>query len=76
MTDFDKKIEAWGEKNPWFSNPQTELELDMARDAMHVHLLVSQEMGSPANAEAVEQYLSLIDKAMRDQYPEYDWEQA
>ena len=76
MTDFDKEIEAWGEKNPWVSNPQTGLELDMARDAMHVHLLVSQEMGSPANAEAVEQYLSLIDKAMRDQYPEYDWEQA
>ena len=48
----------------------------MARDAMQVHVLITQEMGSPANAEAVEQYLSLIDKAMRDQYPEYDWEQA
>ena len=43
---------------------------------MQVHVLITQEMGSPANEEAVEQYLSLIDKAMRDQYPEYGWEQA
>ena len=76
MTDFEKEIEAWGEKNPWFSNPQTELELDMAINAMQVHVLITQEMGSPANTKAVEQYLSLMDKAMRDQYPEYDWEQA
>lgn len=76
MTDFEEEMKAWGERNLWFSNPQTELELDMARDAMQVHVLITQEMGSPANAEAVEQYLSLIDKAMRDHYPEYDWEQA
>ena len=76
MTDFDKEMEAWGERKPRYSNQKTELELDMARDAMQVHVLITQEMGSPANAEAVEQYLSLMDKAMRDQYPEYDWEQA
>jgi hypothetical protein len=76
MTDFEEEMKAWGERNLWFSNPQTELELDMARDAMQVHVLITQEMGSPANAEAVERYLSLIDKAMRDHYPEYGWEQA
>ncbi len=47
MTDFDKEIEAWGEKNPWFSNPQTELELDMAKECYACSFVGKSRNGKP-----------------------------
>ena len=77
MTDSDEKfqerIKAWGGNNPWFSNPQTDLELQMAVDAMHLHTRITQEHGVPTTEQGVNQYLGLIDAGIREAYPEYAW---
>jgi hypothetical protein len=71
--DFDAEIKAWGDKNTWFTNPQTDLELEMYKDAVFLHGVVSKKLGKPANSKAVDEYLSFIDKEMREAYPEYQW---
>ena len=78
MTDsdekFEERIKAWGGNNPWFSNPQTDLELQMAVDAMHLHTQITEEQGVPSTEGGVDLYLALMDAGIREAYPEYAWE--
>tara|TARA_E500000318_G_C3502261_1_gene188849 strand:- start:119 stop:361 length:243 start_codon:yes stop_codon:yes gene_type:complete len=71
---FEEQLKAWGEKNPWFKNPETDLELEMAVDAMHLHMQITEEHGMPGTEQGVNQYLALIDAGIRKAYPEYAWE--
>ena len=77
MTDLDQKFEervkAWGENNHWFSNPQTDLELEMAIDAANLHTQITEAHGVPTTEQGVNLYLGLIDAGIRKAYPEYDW---
>ena len=78
MTDsdekFEERIKAWGENNHWFSNPQTDLELEMAVDAMHLHTQITEAHGVPNTERGVDRYLALMDARIREAYPEYAWE--
>ena len=38
---FEEQLKAWGEKNPWFTNPETDLELEMAIDAASLHTQIT-----------------------------------
>ena len=77
MTDLDQKFEervkARGKDNPRFTNPETDLELEMAIDAANLHMQITEAHGVPTTEQGVNQYLGLIDAGMREAYPEYDW---
>ena len=78
MTDVDQKFEerikAWGKNNPWFTNPETDLELEMAIDAANLHTKITEAHGVPTTEQGVNLYLGLIDTGIRKAYPEYEWE--
>ena len=77
MTDpdkqFEERLKAWGENNPWFKNPETDLELQMAIDAAELHTQITEAHGMPSTEQGVNLYLGMIDAGMRKAYPEYDW---
>ena len=77
MTDpdeqFEERLKAWGENNPWFKNPETDLELEMAIDAAELHTQITEAHGMPSTEQGVNLYLGMIDAGMRKAYPEYDW---
>ena len=77
MTDpdqkFEERVKSWGKNNPWFTNPETNLELEMAIDAANIHAQITEAHGIPTTEKGVNQYLDLIDAGMRKAYPEYDW---
>ena len=77
MTDLDQKFEervkAWWKDNPWFTNPETDLELEMAIDAANLHTQITEAHGVPTTEQGVNLYLGLIDAGIRKAYPEYDW---
>jgi hypothetical protein len=70
--EVDPQVKAWGERNTWFTDPQTELEFEMAKDAMFLHGLRSKQVDS-GDTKAVEEYLAFIDREIREAYPEYPW---
>mgnify|MGYP004462598483 FL=1 len=76
MTDpdeqFEERLKAWGENNPWFKNPETDMELQMAIDAAELHTQITEAHGMPSTEQGVNLYLGLIDAGMRKAYPEYD----
>ena len=57
MTDLDQKFEervkAWGKDNPWFTNPETDLELEMAIDAANLHTQITEAHGVPTTEQVV-----------------------
>tara|TARA_R100001129_G_scaffold171775_1_gene142113 strand:- start:1358 stop:1600 length:243 start_codon:yes stop_codon:yes gene_type:complete len=71
---FEERVKAWGENNPWFTNPQTDLELEMAIDAANLHTQITEAHGVPTTEQGVNLYLGLIDTGIRKAYPEYEWE--
>tara|TARA_B100000424_G_scaffold78519_1_gene58634 strand:- start:669 stop:920 length:252 start_codon:yes stop_codon:yes gene_type:complete len=71
---FEEQLKAWGEKNPWFTNPETDLELEMAIDAASLHTQITESHGVPNTERGVDLYLALIDAGIRKAYPEYAWE--
>jgi len=71
---FEERVKAWGENNPWFTNPQTDLELEMAIDASNLHTQITEAHGVPTTEQGVNLYLGLIDTGIRKAYPEYEWE--
>ena len=77
MTDpdqkFQERVKAWGKNNPWFTNPETDLEFEMAIDAANLHMQITEAHGVPTTEQSVNQYLGLIDAGMRKAYPEYNW---
>jgi len=77
MTDpdeqFEERLKAWGENNPWFKNPETDMELQMAIDAAELHTQITEAHGMPSTEQGVNLYLGMIDAGMRKAYPEYDW---
>ena len=77
MTDLDQKFEervkAWGKDNPWVTNPETDLEWDMAIVAANLHTQITEAHGVPTTEQGVNLYLGLIDAGIRKAYPEYDW---
>ena len=70
---FEERVKAWGKDNPWFTNPETDLELEMAIDAANLHTQITEAHGVPTTEQGVNLYLGLIDSGIRKAYPEYDW---